>query len=82
MCDVLLTGSGQLEIFPSIDCDDLSQVESRGVEEGQIMELEGTWVSGNSVDFVLPDGRSSSLPLRAITIVRDCGWCELSNKSE
>lgn len=80
MCDVRLRGSVDLEVFPSIDCDELSQMEIHGVEEGQILAIEGIWVAYGGVTFVFLDGRSSSLPLRAIEVVRDCGWCDLSQR--
>ena len=74
-------GSGVMEIFPSLACDDVRQIRLQVFDEADRLEIQGAYVDDFSVTFVLPSGESSSLPLQAIEVSERCGWCELASPS-
>lgn len=75
MCRIRLLGKVTLEVFPSTDCDDLSQIELVDLDEYTELEVEIIDVN-HGVLFAFPDGRSSSLPVDALALVESCDCCD------
>ena len=77
MCRVQLRENVTLEVFPSIACDDVSQVVVEDFSAGQEIEIQAVQADDYCTTFVLPDHRSSTIPLQFLTVLRPCGCCEL-----
>lgn len=79
MCRIRLTGRLALEVFPNIESDDLSELVVTDQEVGDELDIVALDVREDAVAFCFVDGRSSSLPLAAIEILRRCARndCEL-----
>lgn len=74
MCRVRLRGSATMDVFPSLDCDDVRQIEFVDVEKDAELEIEVVEVN-HGILFTFADGRSSSLPAAAIELVAPCDYC-------
>lgn len=75
MCRVRLRGNVTLELFPSLDCDDMRDIELMDVQEHAELEIQVVQVN-HGISFTLADGRSSSLPPEALQLVTPCYCCE------
>ncbi len=80
MCRIRLTGDVTLEVFPNIESDDLTKMVVWDRQGGDELDIVATDVSEDAVVFCLVNGRSSSLPLAAVEVIRRCAdvACELA----
>lgn len=75
MCWIRLLGPVTLEVFPSLDCDDVTRIQLLDLEMHAELEVEVVEVN-HGVLFTFADGRSSSLPPEALEVVKSCNLCD------
>lgn len=75
MCRVRMRGSVRIEVYPSLDCDDVRQIEVMDLEEDDELEIDVVEVN-HGVLFTFADGRTSSLPVEAFELLQPCYCCE------